>query len=473
VRTDYDLIVIGGGAGGLTAAGMAALLGAKTALIEQDRLGGECTWTGCIPSKYLLHAASVAQTIRTAEQYGFEPVVPRITFPGVVARMQALQQQIYEDADAPPNMEKLGVEVVKGTAAFLDPHVLSVNGRSLRSRYFVIATGSSPRVPNGNAPVLTNETIFRLTAQPRHLLVIGGGPMGVEMAQAFRRLGSQITVIVAGNEILPRDDEELAAMLRCRLESEGIRFVRQTRVTDTDAQGPSIIVKLSNGEIFECDVVLAAMGREVQTGPLRLDLAGVRADRNGIAVDKRSRTSVRHIYAVGDATGRYQLTHMAEHMAKVAITNCILHWPASIDERYVPWCTFTSPELAHCGHNERDVDPHTISVLRFPFRKTDRAIIEGETDGMVKLIADRRGRVLGASVLGKCAGELVNMWSFVMGKGLRVSDISTTIHPYPTYALANRRAADRWDERKLNSPLLALLGSMFGYRGVRRGSGVL
>lgn len=473
MHTDYDLIVIGGGAGGLTAAGMAALLGAKTALIEQDRLGGECTWTGCIPSKCLLHAASVAQTIRTAEHYGFEAVVPRISFPAVVARMHAVQQQIYDETDAPPNMEKLGVEVVKGTAAFLDPHAVEVNGRSLRSRFFVIATGSTPRTPNFSAPVLTSETIFRLTAQPGHLVVIGGGPMGVEMAQAFRRLGSQVTVVVAGNEILPKDDEELAAILRGRLESEGIRFLQQTRVTGAEVQGPSIAVKLSDGGIIECDAMLAAMGREVGTGPLRLDRAGVRADRNGIVVNHRCRTSVPHIYAVGDATGRYQLTHMAEHMAKVAITNCILRWPSSMDESNVPWCTFTSPELAHTGRNERNLDTQKISVVRFPFRRTDRAVTEGATDGMVKLIADRRGRVLGASVLGPRAGELINIWTLAMRKGLRLSDVSATIHPYPTYALANRRAADRWEERKLSWPVLALLGRVFGYRGTRKGSSVL
>jgi pyruvate/2-oxoglutarate dehydrogenase complex dihydrolipoamide dehydrogenase (E3) component len=440
VYTDYDLIVIGGGAGGLTAAGMAALLGAKTALIEEHQLGGECTWTGCIPSKCLLHAASVAQTIRTAKQYGFEPLAPRISFPAVFDRMRAVQRQIYDEAEAAPNMEKLGVEVEEGTARYSDPHTVEVNGRRLRARFFVIATGSVPRTPDFDAPVMTSETIFGLTAQPRRLVVIGGGPMGVEMAQVFQRLGTETTVLVSGNEILPRDDEELAGTLRNRLESEGTRFLMRTRATGAKFRGSNIAVKLSDDRVVECDLLLAAMGREVRTDLLGLDCAGVRADGDGIGLDKRCRTSVPHIYAVGDATGRYQLTHMAEHMAKVAITNCILRWPHSFDQDNVPWCTYTSPELAHTGPDPRELDRRAVSVLRFPLRRTDRAITDGTTDGMVKVTTDRRGLVLGASVLGANAGELINTWSLVMRKGLRVSDVSATIHPYPTYSLVTRRS---------------------------------
>ncbi|HYP14076.1 MAG TPA: FAD-dependent oxidoreductase [Bryobacteraceae bacterium] len=472
MQTDYDLVVIGGGAGGLTAAGMAALLGAKTALIERDQLGGECTWTGCVPSKCLIRAASIAHTMRTAEQFGFEPVVPKMSLTAVFDRMRAIQQQIYEEADAPPNMEKLGVEVIRGSAAFVDPHTITVDGKSIRSRFFVIATGSAPRRPAFDAAVLTNETIFELTAQPGHLVVVGAGPVGVELAQAFRRLGSEVSVVAAGPEILPKDDRELAATLREGLQAEGIRFFLETRASAATNRGSAIQVRLSNNRLLDCDTVLAATGREVSTGPLRLDLAGVQATDRGIVVDKQCRTSASHIYAVGDVTGQYLLTHMAEHMAKVAITNCLLRWPRSID-RTVPWCTFTSPELAHTGCREQDCKQGEISVLRHPFRHTDRAVIDGEVEGTVKVVIDKRGRVLGASILGPDAGELIQMWSLAVRQRLNVADVAGTIHPYPTYSLANRKAADRWEERWLDSSTLKLVGRLLGYRGVSRGSSAL
>lgn len=246
----------------------------------------------------------------------------------------------------------------------------------------------------------------------------------------------------------------------------------QPLVTGAEVQGSSIAVKLSSQESIEYHAILAATGRELQSGPLRLDGAGLRADQNGIVIDKRRRTSVPHICAVGDAAGRYQLTHRAEHLARVVITNCILRWPASINERYVAWRTFTSPEMDHIGRNEHDLEIRRISVLRFPFGMTDRALIDGGTDGMVKLIAEGRGRILGASVLGLRGRELITTWSLAMRKGLRGSDVSATIHPYPTYALANRRAAGRSNERRLDSPLLALLGRVCRYVGTRKGSSV-
>ena len=451
---------------------MGALLGARTALIERDRLGGECTWTGCVPSKTLLRAASVAHTLRHANEYGFAPVVPEVSFTGVFARLRAVQQQIYEEADAPPNMEKLGVEVVHGSALFTDPHTISVEGRTIRARYFIIATGSSPRRLGFEAPVLTNESIFDLRQRPRRLAIAGAGPLGLEMAQAFQRLGSAVTVIVSGAEVLPHDDQELAALLRHHLEAEGVRFVRQTRAVAALQSGAGIRVQLSTGETLDCDAVLAAVGREIRTEALLLGNAGVRTSEGRIFVDRHCRTSCRHIFAVGDVTGRQPFTHMAEHMAKVAVTNCILRWPASIDET-VPWCTFTSPELAHTGCRTDGSHSRKSTLLRYPFRGVDRAVMDGQTDGLIKVLTDRRGHVLGASVLGPQAGELINIWSLAVKRGMRVQDVSNTIHPYPTYSLGNRRAADRWSERWLDSPLLGILGRCLGYRGARRGSGAL
>jgi pyruvate/2-oxoglutarate dehydrogenase complex dihydrolipoamide dehydrogenase (E3) component len=454
---------------------MGAVLGAKTALIERHRLGGDCTWNGCVPSKALLRAASVAHTVETAVNYGFDPLRPTFSFPSLMQRLQSVQEQIYEKADAPPNMEKLGIQVICGTAAFSDPNTITVGGRFIRARFFVIATGSRPRHPGFEAPVLTNESVFRLSSRPERLVIVGAGPMGVEMAQAFRRLGSQVTVVGSDPEILPRDDGELAALLRTRLEAEGIQFLVDTRTMAARETDSGIVVRLSNGSTVECDAILMSTGREVDTKPLRLEVAGVRKSEDGfVIVDSHCRTSRRNIYAVGDVTGRQQFTHMAEHMAKIAITNCILRWPASIDKA-VPWCTFTSPELAHTGCNTdgSDSDPASRVVLRFPMGRVDRAVVDGDLDGLVKVVTDRSGRVLGASILAPHAGELINIWSLAVRRRMKVGEIGATIHPYPTYSLGNRRAADRWSERWLDSPLLTLLGRVLGHRGTRRRSHVL
>ena len=472
MRTDYDLVVIGAGAGGLTAAGMAALLGASTALIERDRLGGECTWTGCVPSKCLLEAASVAQTMRTAGQFGFDAGTARLSFGRVMERLRCVQQQIYEAADAPPNLEKLGVHVVHGAATFIDPHTIVVGEQTIRSRFFIIATGSSPRRLAVETGVLTNQSVFLLTEQPRHLIIIGAGPVGIEMAQAFRRLGSEVTVIVAGPEILPKDDHELALMLRENLQSEGVRFVFNARANTVSNMGRNFRVSLSTGAGVEADSILAAIGREIDTRALQLGRAGVRVSDKGITVDQHCRTSCRHIYAVGDVTGRQPFTHMAEHMAKVAVTNCILRWPASL-EKTIPWCTFTSPELAHTGLATDGPDVCASTILRQSFRQVDRAVLAGAPDGLVKVRVDRRGRVLGVSILGPAAGELINVWSLAARKRMRVQDVSGTVHPYPTLSLANRKAAGHWDETWLDSSLLRIFARLLRYRGTHRGSRAL
>lgn len=459
----------------MTAAGMAALLGARTLLVERDRLGGECTWSGCVPSKALLRAASVAHTIRTAAAYGFDPTTLNMRFTGVMERVHAVQQQMYEEADAPPNLEKLGVHVTTGVAAFKDANAITVDGQTIRAKFFVIATGSRPRHHDFEAPVLTNESLFDLPSQPQHLVIIGAGPIGVEMAQAFRRLGSEVTVIGAGPEILPGDDGELAALLRGVLETAGIQFRLNTRATHAHKAGAKIIVHCANGSPVRGDAILMATGREAHTGALRLESAGVRTSEKGyIIVDRHCRTSRRNIYAVGDVAGRQQFTHMAEHMAKVAVTNCILRWPMSLEET-VPWCTFTSPELAHtgCKTNTSEHDPSKIAVLRFPVRRVDRAILDGDSEGLIKVVTDRGGRILGASILAPHAGELISIWSLAIRKGMKVSEIADTIHPYPTYSLGGRKAADRWSQRWLDSALLKLLGWVLRYRGVRRGSGAL
>jgi pyruvate/2-oxoglutarate dehydrogenase complex dihydrolipoamide dehydrogenase (E3) component len=288
-------------------------------------------------------------------------------------RVRAIRQRVYDESDAPPNMERLGVEVIPDEAHFTDPHTVELGtGRKLTSRYFVIATGSRPRTLAAHVPVYTNETIFDIDALPARLAVVGAGPVGIELAQAFRRLGSEVTVIGSSSSILPRDDAELTAILRGTLESEGIRFQLGQKLED-------------NLSAIEADAVLAAIGRELITDGLQLEKAAIAFDHSGIRIDRRCRTSRRHIYAVGDVTGRFLFTHMAEHMAKVAVTNAILPWPRKLDYAHVAWCTFTDPELAHVGASEDDLKKDRIrfDVYRFPFSRLDRALTDDATIGMV------------------------------------------------------------------------------------------
>lgn len=477
---DYDMTVIGGGAAGLVAAGMSALLGAKTVLIEENRLGGDCTWVGCVPSKALLRVARAVQDMKTAGRFGLEPVQPCFQFSKIMEHVRNTRRLLYEEVDAPPNLERLGVEILQGCARFRDSHTVEVldalqNAHQVTSKFIVIATGSRPKTPVFTVPPLTNETIFELKSQPKRLLVMGAGPVGIEMAQAFVRLGSEVTVIAPGDRILPKDDPEQARGLQACLSQEGVSFVLGQKVTGLEKHDEGLMAVLENGRTLACDTVLAAIGREPTVSNLQLEKAGVRFGEKGIHVDRRCRTSQRHIYASGDVTGRYQFTHMGEHMSKVAVTNAILRWPKSLDEKHVVWSTFTQPELAHLGLSEQDLQRHPTKyfVYRFPFDKLDRAITDAEVTGDVKVFADRSGRILGASILGAHAGEMIAEYALAMRNGVRLSQIAETIHPYPTYMLGNRKAADQFPARQLDSPLLAALGKALGYRGQRRGSAVL
>lgn len=472
---DYDMIVIGGGAAGLVAAGMSALLGAKTALIEEHRLGGECTWTGCVPSKTLLHAAKVAFDMRTADRHGLSSRDPQIDFGRVMEHVRSVRQIIYDRADAPPNLEKLGVTVIAGRAKFLDPHRVELTrehapASQLSSRYFVIATGSSARMPEFGVPLLHNENVFELSEQPKRLLMLGAGPIGLEMAQAFRRLGSEVTVIEKAKAILLKDDPELTSPLQQALADEGISFFLEREIRRVERQDGSFKAILDDGRTLEYDALFAAVGRRATVDGLGLDAAGVAVEKNGIKIDRHCRTSMKHIYASGDVTGKYLFTHMAEHMSKIAVSNAILHIPASIDEDHVPWCTFTDPELARVGASEEEIRKRGLhySVYRFPFNKLDRAVTEGKTTGLVKVVASSSGRILGASILGAQAGEMIGEWAIAMKNRLKVKNVASTIHPYPTYILGNRQAADQWHMNQLHSPLLDLLSKVFGYRGVRK-----
>lgn len=471
MNTDYDMVVIGGGAAGLTAAGMSAVLGARTALISENKLGGDCTWQGCVPSKSLLKAAKVAHQMRSAAKYGLTPWDAAHDWTRIIGRVHAIREHIYDDADAPPNMEKLGVEVIAAQASFVSRNAVQIGGRVVTSRYFIVATGSRPLIPEiagmARVPILTNESVFELKARPQRLLVLGSGPVGIEMAQAFARLGSEVTVLGRSARILGRDDAELAAILEQCLQGEGVRLLLGEQLERLEPG----LAHLQSGKTVPMDAVLAAVGRRPNTGTLLLQNAGVHTMEKGIVVDRRCRTNVKNIFACGDVTGKFLFTHMAEHTAKVAVMNAILRVPSSTDGKRVSWCTFTDPELAHAGLGEEELRRRgeKFQVYRFPFSKLDRAVTESESAGLVKVLANARGKVLGASILGANAGEMIAEYALAIKTNTGLGAISSTIHPYPTYALANRRAADIFTTNVLTPSRVAWIQRIFRLRGSTQG----
>lgn len=446
---EFDLTVIGGGAAGLVAAQVSAYLGARTALIESHRMGGDCTWTGCIPSKALLKAAKVAQFMRTADRYGIAGREPEVDFKAVMGRVHSICEHIYQADDAPEIFERRGIRVFPSRAKFVDPHTVQLaNGQKITSRYFVITAGSVPRLPKidglDTVPYLTNESIFEIDRLPKRLIVVGAGPMGVEMAQAFQRLGSKTMLLESDHRVLNRDDAELSYLLEHALREDGldIRF----GATVEKIEG-NVIATLANGARVEADAILFATGRRVDVSDMDLRSAGIRVTEYGISVDEHCRTGVKHIYAAGDVTGRHQFTHMAEHMAKVAVKNALLGLRSKLDSQHVTWCTYTDPELAYVGASEDHIKNRNqrYDVYKYPYSRVDRAVAESATAGMIKVFATpRKGKILGAAILGAHAGELIAEFALAMKNGLTLREIASTIHPYPAFVFGNRRVADQW-----------------------------
>lgn len=477
---DFDAVIIGGGAAGLTAAGIAANFGAKTMMVEKGKLGGDCTWTGCVPSKALLKAGKVAQNIRRAGKYGLIDREPEIDFKKVINHVHEIRHDIYEEADAPENFEAMGIEVVEGEAKFEDPHTIEISlrdggGRTVTSHYFFICTGASASVPpiDGLSSVdyLTNESLFEIEELPQELIIIGAGPIGTEMAQAMSRLGSQVTVIDMADRILTNDDPELARMLKEKLETEGLEYVLGAQVNKVGIENDEVQVQLTiNGEsktIAGTDLLMAT-GRRANVEDINLGAAGIIYSKKGVQVNDKCQTNISHIYACGDVTGDYQFTHMSDHMAKVATTNALLKFPMKVDADHVPWCTYTDPELGHVGATEQQIKQKSTSyeVYRFPFSKIDRALTESEGEGLIKVFAKKwNGKILGASVLGTNAGEMISEYAVAMKNGVTLRNLADTIHPYPTYGLGARRAADQWYIKNQSEWQIKLLKKLFGYRG--------
>jgi pyruvate/2-oxoglutarate dehydrogenase complex dihydrolipoamide dehydrogenase (E3) component len=452
-----DLCVIGAGAGGLAVAAGAAQMGASVVLIERGEMGGDCLNAGCVPSKSLIAAAKLAHQWRQGHEFGICYAPPAIDFAAVGESVAQVIGRLAPN-DSVERFERLGVKVLQAEASFTDPRTVLAGDIEVRARRFVIATGSSPATPAipglGAVPYWTNETIFANRRLPEHLIVIGGGAVGVELAQAHHRLGADVTLIDAG-PILPRDDPELVGVLTDALTAEGFVLRPSTGIAAIDTEDDRVTVALSDGERVRGSHLLVAAGRRPNTDRLNLSAANIALTAAGIAVDARLRTSNRRVYAIGDVAGGPQFTHIALYHAGIVIRNALFRLPARVNYAALPWVTYSDPELAHVGMSEavaRDVHGDKIRVLRWNFAENDRAQTERETIGMVKIITTAKGRILGAAILGTGAGDQIAIWALAIAQRLKIGAIANLIVPYPTRGEAGKRAAGSFYTPSLFSP---------------------
>ncbi len=450
---EYDLVAIGGGTAGLVAAAGAAYLGATPALVEKHLLGGDCLWTGCVPSKALIAASRVAHAMRSADRLGLEPCDPAHALGKVLSRVKAARETVAHHDD-PERFRAMGVDVQFGEARFVGADTIEVEGVGrLRSKRIVIATGARPVVPPipglEAAGFQTHETVFDLQALPRTLAVLGAGPIGLELAQTFSRLGAKVTVLEMMDRILPKEDPDIAAALLRLLGDEGIEVRLSSKVTSVEQGSGHKILTTECGRRFDAEEILVAVGRRPNTEGLELDVAGVETDGSAVRVDRTLRTSNPKVWASGDVTGGLQFTHVADYMSKLVLRNSFFPLRARSDYRNVPWVTYTDPEIAHVGLSEEEAVRLGGKTFSYAFEDLDRAIADSATEGLVKISVDKKGRILGASILGRGAGDLLQPVVLAMKNELSVSKLSGVIYPYPTMVEGVKRAADAYQRARL------------------------
>jgi pyruvate/2-oxoglutarate dehydrogenase complex dihydrolipoamide dehydrogenase (E3) component len=464
----YNLVVIGGGTAGLVSAMGARGLGAKVALIERDLLGGDCLNVGCVPSKALISAARVAATVREASRFGVNvPQQPVIDFAAVMERMRRLRAGISPH-DSAARFRDSGIDVFIGDGKFSDEKTIEVGGKSLKFKRAVIATGARAAalpIPGlQEVHPLTNESVFSLTELPQRLIVIGGGPIGTEMAQAFARFGSQVTQIEKADHILPREDSDAALIVQDAMKRDGVKFVLRATVKRMERRGDENVVTVevdgSESEIIG-DQVLVGIGRTPNVDGMGLELAGVNFDsRRGIDVNDRLQTSNPNIFAAGDVASKYKFTHAADFMARIVIGNALFMGRGKASALTVPWATYTSPELAHVGMQPGEAEQQGIEIDTYtqPMSGVDRAILEGETEGFVRVHV-RKGtdKIVGATVVATNAGDLIGEITLAMKNGLGLKKIGSTIHPYPTQGEAIRKLGDLYNRTRLTPTVAAVM----------------
>ncbi len=452
-----DICVIGAGSAGLSVAAAAAAFGVPTVLIENHKMGGDCLNTGCVPSKALLAAARRAALMQNSGAFGVAAQRVSVDFAKVHAHVHRVIAALAP-ADSAERFTGLGVRVIKGHAAFKDRRTVAVGDTEIRARRFVIATGSAPAVPPipglDQGPYFTNETIFNLTALPKHLIVIGAGPIGLELAQAFRRLGSDVTVLEAAHP-LAKDDPECAAIVVTQLEREGVVVRSGVKISGVACAVGDATVTLEGGATVAGTHLLVATGRQPVTAGLGLEAAGIRHDGAGIAVNKKLKTSNSRVYAIGDAAAeQLQFTHAANYHAGLVIRNALFRLPVRASNDVIPWVTYTEPELAQTGVSEAEARKRglKIRIVRWPYHDNDRAQTERETHGHIKVVTTAKGKILGATIVGSQAGELISMWTLAIAQGLNIRALTGVVVPYPTLSEIGKRAAIDYFTPSLTSP---------------------
>ncbi len=458
-RIRADICVIGAGSGGLTVAAAAASFGVRVVLVERGRMGGDCLNVGCVPSKALIAAARHAAVVREAARFGVDAGEPTIDYARVAAHVADTIAAIAPH-DSVERFEGLGVTVLKETARFLDGSTIEAGGRRITARRFVIATGSAPAIPPipglEGPDILTNESVFDLSALPETLAVVGGGPIGAELGQAFRRLGTQVTILEQGR-FLAREDRDLADVVRRRLAAEGVAIREGAAVEAARRDGGETALALSGGETVKAARVLVAAGRTPVVADLDLAVAGVDLGTDGIRVDRRMRTTNPRIFAIGDVTGGPRFTHVSGHQASLVVRQILFRLPAAFDAARMPRATYTAPELGQVGLTAAEARARhgdRASVHDVPLAANDRARTEGETDGFLRLVADGRGRIVGAGAVAPHAGELVAMLSLALAGKVRMATLASFVAPYPTYAELAKAAAVDYYKTKLTGPTL-------------------
>ena len=464
----YNLVVLGGGTAGLITAAGAAGLGAKVALVEREHLGGDCLNVGCVPSKALLRAARAAADVRDAGRYGVEvPPGTRVNFPAVMERMRRLRSEISRHDSAQRYRDELGIDVFLGEGRFVESDSVVVDGKTLRFRRAVIATGTRAMplpIPGlAEAGYLTNETVFSLTELPTRLAIIGAGPIGCELAQAFARFGAQVTLLEVMPQVLIREDKDAAALIRAALMRDGVSLVLGCQITGVERDGRDTVLRVEKDgqqEEVRVDAVLLGVGRAPNVEGLNLEAVGVEFDaKQGVKVDNRLQTTNPRIYAAGDICSPYQFTHMADALARIVIQNTLFVGRAKASALTVPWCTYTDPEIAHVGLSAHEAEKQGIAIQTFhqEMGQVDRAVLEGDTDGFVK-IHTKAGTdtILGATIVTRHAGEMIAELTLAMVGGLGLGTLARTIHTYPTRAEAIKRAADAYNRTRLTPRVKAL-----------------
>jgi pyruvate/2-oxoglutarate dehydrogenase complex dihydrolipoamide dehydrogenase (E3) component len=463
----YNVVVIGAGTAGLVTAAGTAGLGGRVALIERYLMGGDCLNFGCVPSKALISSARLIQQIRDAEKWGLDHQQPQFAFEKIFDRMRARRAKIAPN-DSQERFESLGVDVFRGEARFVSAHEIEVNGQKLRARSFVIATGSRAAIPEiegiNTIPYFTNETIFdELKERPESMIVLGGGPIGCELAQTFRRFGVEMTILQRGDQLLPREDRDVAEFLERRLINEGVRIIKNAdaRSLATSDAGKVALEFLDrqSGRIAErtffTDALLIAIGRTPNFRRLDLKSAGVNVNQRGMCVNDYLQTSQRHIYAAGDVIGPFLFTHMADAQARVIVRNILVPFQflrQKMDYSVVPWCTYTDPEVAHVGLGEKEAKQKNVEHDLFvvPLEDLDRAVVESEDAGFVKVLTARGSdKILGATMVGPHAGDLLHEFVLAMKSGIGLGTVASTIHAYPTFAELARKAGDKYNKTRL------------------------